>query len=126
VDVFILSLGTRGDVELFVMLGRALRRRGHRVVLGTSPFYAATVRDAGLGFTAIGHGAREELLTVLRSLASVSGGAERTRAFYRGWRQPQLAAAMNRPPRRERPPAPSSATSSSCSGVATRSSPARP
>jgi hypothetical protein len=35
---FVLALGTRCDVELFLSLARELRRRGHGVVLGTTGF----------------------------------------------------------------------------------------
>ncbi len=52
--IFILTLGTRGDFELFCTLGRDLRRRGHHVVLGTSGFYAQATEAAGLEWTAIG------------------------------------------------------------------------
>ena len=52
--VFILALGTRGDLELFLTLGRALRARGHHVVLGTSSFYADRVAESGLQAAAIG------------------------------------------------------------------------
>ena len=46
-NVLALALGTRGDLELFVMLGRALEARGHRVTLASSGFYAERVHEAG-------------------------------------------------------------------------------
>ena len=44
--VFLLTLGTRGDFELFFSLGCELRRRGHSVLLGSSHFYADRVEAA--------------------------------------------------------------------------------
>src|SRR5579883_1138433 len=34
--IFMVTLGTRGDLEPFAILGTELRERGHRVVIGTS------------------------------------------------------------------------------------------
>src|SRR5262249_36894403 len=70
--VFMLTLGTQGDFELFRILGRELRGRGHRVVLGTSECYAARTREAGLEWERVGAGTWEELHAVLQSLAPVA------------------------------------------------------
>jgi UDP:flavonoid glycosyltransferase YjiC (YdhE family) len=51
--VAIQTLGTRGDVQPFVALGRALRRAGFQVCLATAPRFAGFVRDHGLGFAAL-------------------------------------------------------------------------
>ncbi len=90
--VFILTLGTRGDFELFRLLGATLRRRGHRVVLGTSGFYAEATREAGLEFVQVGDGSRATLLSVLQSLAPIADLTRRTYAYYTDWLRPQLAA----------------------------------
>jgi UDP:flavonoid glycosyltransferase YjiC (YdhE family) len=90
VRVFIVTLGTRGDIELFWALGRALRVRGHDVVLGSSAFYAAQAREAQLEFVPIGGGGREEMLSALRALAGVRDRAQRTRQFAAAWLRPQL------------------------------------
>ncbi len=90
--IFILTLGTRGDFELFRILGGALRRRGHAVVVGTSGFFAERVRAAGLGFLQIGTGTQEEAVRLLRSLAPVRDGDQRTRLYAARWVRPQLAA----------------------------------
>jgi UDP:flavonoid glycosyltransferase YjiC (YdhE family) len=94
--VFVLALGTRGDFELFLTLARALARRGHQVVLGTSPFYAQTAHAAGIATADIGSGTLAELLSVLRSLAPIADGVDRTRRFVSGWLRPQLAAGRAR------------------------------
>jgi sterol 3beta-glucosyltransferase len=48
--ILILTYGSRGDVQPFVALGRALEARGHTVTLGTASRFESFVRDAGLGF----------------------------------------------------------------------------
>lgn len=92
--VLILTLGTRGDLELFLLLGCVLARRGHRVTLASSPFFADRIRHEGLEFVPIGSGRRADLVALLRSLATVSDRHERTRAFARRWLRPQLREGM--------------------------------
>jgi sterol 3beta-glucosyltransferase len=48
--ILILTYGSRGDVQPFVALGRALVARGHEVTLGTARRFETFVREAGLGF----------------------------------------------------------------------------
>jgi UDP:flavonoid glycosyltransferase YjiC (YdhE family) len=88
--IFILSLGTQGDFELFRILGTELHGRGHQVVLGTSEFYAARARSAGLDCTQIGAGTLEELRAVLQSLAPVSDRKMRTWLFAQNWLRLQV------------------------------------
>ncbi len=94
--VFILTLGTRGDFELFLALGRALFRRGHHVVLGTSPFYAERTRAAGIEWVQMGTGTQEEIISVLKSLSSVRDRTRRTYLYYTRWLRPQLSMALHR------------------------------
>ena len=93
--VFILTLGTRGDFQLFLTLGCALRRRGHQVILGASPFFSPRVRQAQLGWVPIGTGSLEGLVSILQSLASEPDAAKRTHRFYARWLQPQLSMSMS-------------------------------
>lgn len=90
--VFILTLGTRGDFELFCTLGRELHDRGHRVVMGTSVFYAPAVGAAGLEWVPVGQGTHAELLAVLQSFHAVADKAKRPLVFAERWLRPQLAA----------------------------------
>ena len=46
--IAILTIGTQGDLDLFLGLGQALQKNGAEVVVGTSVFYAERVRAAGL------------------------------------------------------------------------------
>lgn len=46
----ILALGSRGDVQPFVPLGKALQNAGHRVRVATFELFAPMIREAGLEF----------------------------------------------------------------------------
>lgn len=94
--VFIVTLGTRGDFELFAALGRELRGRGYEVVLGAAPFYEAAARAGGLDWAPIGAGDQPTMLALLRSLASEPDPAQRTRRFASSWLRPQLEAGRAR------------------------------
>ena len=49
-DLLLVTVGSAGDVHPFVGLGRALRGRGHRVVVLTYPSFAELVQSAGLEY----------------------------------------------------------------------------
>lgn len=51
--IAILTLGTRGDVQPYAVLGRALQRRGHDVVLSTAKNFKAFVESYGLKFVPV-------------------------------------------------------------------------
>ena len=89
-----LTLGTRGDVEIFVLLARALIARGHQVVIGTSPFFRPRLDEAGVGSVPVGSGTQDELVRILRSLAAVTDRRERVRRYSRQWLRPQFAAGL--------------------------------
>lgn len=57
----ILALGSRGDVQPYVTLGKALHEAGHRVRVATFEAFSAMVREAGLDFVPI-HGDAQQLL----------------------------------------------------------------
>ncbi|GAB4581330.1 MAG: glycosyltransferase [Anaerolineales bacterium] len=48
--ITILALGSRGDVQPFVPLGKALQKAGHRVRVATFELFAPMIREAGLEF----------------------------------------------------------------------------
>ncbi|MCX7920838.1 MAG: glycosyltransferase [Clostridia bacterium] len=50
----LVAMGTAGDVNPFVGMGRALKQRGHRVLLVTNPYFEKFILDAGLEFIPIG------------------------------------------------------------------------
>lgn len=48
--IAILTLGTRGDVQPFAVLGRALKERGHEVTMATAKNFEALVLSYGINF----------------------------------------------------------------------------
>ena len=53
-SILLATLGSAGDVNPFVAIGRALRDRGHDVTLVTSAYFQEIVAEAGLAFAALG------------------------------------------------------------------------
>ncbi len=93
--IFIMTMGTRGDLELFLTLGRALQGRGHQVLLGAPPLFQTRVRESALEFTPLGTGTHEEHLAVLRSLTGFADPLQRVREYARRWLLPQLEMSWN-------------------------------
>ena len=85
------GLGTRGDVELLITLGRELLHNGHTVVIGAHDFYGPRVEAAGLQFSALGHGTQADLQSIIRGLAAYRSPLQRTQQYYLQWLKPQLA-----------------------------------
>ncbi len=52
--IAILTLGTRGDVQPYIALGKALAGRGHQVILGCPDNFAPWVEEHGLSCASIG------------------------------------------------------------------------
>ena len=52
--IALLTLGTRGDVQPFIALGKALKTRGHNVVLGAPENFQSWIEDHGLTSRSIG------------------------------------------------------------------------
>jgi sterol 3beta-glucosyltransferase len=48
--LLLMSLGTRGDIQPFVALGKALQRSRHEVTLCTSSGFEPWIREHGLGY----------------------------------------------------------------------------
>ena len=59
--ITIASVGTRGDVQPYLALGRGLQRAGHQVQVATDPTFEAFVRGAGLGFAPVSADPRKAL-----------------------------------------------------------------
>lgn len=93
---FLLALGTRGDFELFLTLGRELKGRGHHITLGTSKFFAERTYDSGIEWVQIGNSTKDDIVSVLGSLSSVQDRIKRTHLFYTRWLQPQLSMSLKR------------------------------
>ena len=52
--VLLATIGSVGDVNPFVAIGRELRRRGHQVTLVTSAYFESLAKQAGLDFIGLG------------------------------------------------------------------------
>ena len=88
--VFLLVMGTRGDLEIMLQLASELDRRGHEAVLGSSPFYEPRVNQQGVRFREVGHGSRAELLDLFRGLTRVDDRRKRVEAYAQAWLRPQI------------------------------------
>lgn len=51
--IAILTLGTRGDVQPYAVLGKALKERGHEVVLSTAKNFESFIDSYGLDFSPV-------------------------------------------------------------------------
>lgn len=63
-NIVIQIVGSRGDVQPFIALGRGLQKHGHRVRLATHNVFEEFVRDSGLEFYPIG-GDPKELISYM-------------------------------------------------------------
>jgi len=52
-NITIISLGTRGDVQPYVALGLGLKKAGHNVNLATHGEFSSFVDDYGLDFSPV-------------------------------------------------------------------------
>ena len=52
-NITILTLGSRGDVQPYVALGAGLRAAGHRVTLATHACFESFTREYGLHFSPV-------------------------------------------------------------------------
>jgi len=50
VNALILTVGTRGDVQPYVALGKGLAAKGHSVSIGTCVTFSSFIKDHGLGY----------------------------------------------------------------------------
>jgi rhamnosyltransferase subunit B len=86
VRVLIACVGSAGDLNPFLAIGRVLAQRGHEVEIMSSPVFAARVAAAGLGFLPFGSTAQYERIVQQPALW------DPRRGFALMWRemQPQL------------------------------------
>ena len=89
--IVLFGLGTRGDLELLITLGRELFDNGHNTVIGAHKFYGSRVEAAGLEFSSLGYGTQTDLQSIIRGLAAYPTPLQRTQQYYLQWIKPQLA-----------------------------------
>lgn len=80
--IAIVTIGTRGDVQPYLAVGRALVARGHHVALATHREFEPMVRAAGLEFRPIRGGMREIAETELGRAWLSSAGSPLKYARY--------------------------------------------
>lgn len=80
--ILIVTLGSRGDVQPYVALGKGLQAAGYAVKIATHRPFEAFVRRHGLDFAPVASDPREELLSQ-RGQAWVGSGQNPVRFFYR-------------------------------------------
>ncbi len=61
--ILLCAIGSAGDVNPFIAIGKELRKRGHRVILCTSQYFESHAHNAGLEF--IGLGTAEDYLSII-------------------------------------------------------------
>ncbi len=69
--ISIVTIGSRGDIQPFVALGRRLQARGHTVTLNTHANFKGFIRQHGLGFHLLGGNPED----VMKKLGSNKFGA---------------------------------------------------
>lgn len=52
--ILIFTMGTRGDVQPYIFLARALKEAGHEVIIGTHPCWKGLITEYGVGFSPVG------------------------------------------------------------------------
>jgi UDP:flavonoid glycosyltransferase YjiC (YdhE family) len=60
--VLLVPLGSRGDVQPQLVLGKELVRRGHRVTVGAPPTFRTWIEGQGFGFVPVGEDIHEVML----------------------------------------------------------------
>ena len=78
-NIVIHVVGSRGDVQPFIALGRILRKNGHRVRLATHPVFMKLVQENELEFFSIG-GDPAELMAFMVKNPGLLPGIESLRA----------------------------------------------
>ena len=79
--ICILTLGTRGDVQPYIALGKGLKQRGHDVLLGASGSFQSWIEGHGLRF----HGLGFDIEAFLRSDEARRAMSGRWLALARIW-----------------------------------------
>ncbi|UCE31521.1 MAG: glycosyltransferase family 1 protein [Burkholderiales bacterium] len=81
--IALVTLGTRGDVQPYIALGKALKARGHEVVLGAPEDSGAWIEGHGLAYRSIG----VDMRAFVQSLEARKVMAGNVLAMARMWRE---------------------------------------
>jgi sterol 3beta-glucosyltransferase len=106
--VYVIGMGTRGDIQPYIALGLGLQKAGHRVTLCTSENFRASVAERGLTCTCIyddilenmrsdaGRAVLDDSTSAWQKLAAYRelfkrSGPQQTRMLEEGWRAAEEA-----------------------------------
>lgn len=93
--ITLVTVGTRGDVQPMVALGRVLRERGHVVKVAAPPDFEAWVTSEGLAFAPVGADIRQYLQDNPGALSARPMAAFRAgRHFFNTQLEPQVRDAL--------------------------------
>lgn len=106
--ILLATFGSYGDVNPTLVLGRALRARGHEAVVATLPGFRGDIEGAGLGFVPMGPDIDPEDTALIRRVMDPRTGSE---AVVRELVLPGLRDAT--PSSRRPPPGPTSSSPTS-------------
>ncbi len=81
--IALLTLGTRGDTQPFIALGKVLKSRGHQVVLGATDNFQTWIEDHGLTYRSVG----VDMQVFVQSLEAREVMAGNAFAMGRMWRR---------------------------------------
>ena len=73
-NVFIITVGSRGDIQPFIALGKGLQAAGHTVAVCTAEGYRAWVEEHGLTYAHMNNEFLELLTSQDAKTATDSGG----------------------------------------------------
>ena len=93
-NIVIHVIGSRGDVQPFIALGKVLQSHGHRLRLATHPTFRGFVEDSGLEFFSIG-GDPAELMAFMVKNPGLLPGFESLRAGDVGKRRKEMTEIIN-------------------------------
>ena len=93
-NIAIHVVGSRGDVQPFIALGRVLQNHGHRIRLATHPTFKGFVEDNGLEFFSIG-GDPAQLMAFMVKNPGLLPGIDSLRAGDVGKRRKEMAEIIN-------------------------------
>jgi UDP:flavonoid glycosyltransferase YjiC (YdhE family) len=72
--VLLTTIGSSGDINPFIAVGRALRDRGHEATLLVNPFFESGVRQAGLGYLPLGEELDTRKMSEIKDVAHARKG----------------------------------------------------
>lgn len=92
--IAILTMGTRGDVQPYAILGQALQQRGHHVILSTTRNFEDLVKSYQIDFAPI-EGDIQQILNTEEGKKMMKGNPFAIRRNLRTWVYPQIVSSLS-------------------------------